>query len=848
MNDNKQPSLFTMMETRAVPINIEDEIRKSYLEYALSVIIGRALPDVRDGLKPVHRRILFAMSEGGNDWNRPYRKSARIVGDVIGKYHPHGDTAVYDAIVRMAQDFSLRYPLVDGQGNFGSIDGDAPAAMRYTEVRLTRLAHEILQDLEKDTVDFVGNYDGSLKEPLVMPTRLPNLLVNGSSGIAVGMATNIPPHSLDEVCAALLATLSNPDITLEELMALIPGPDFPTGGFIYGAEGIGEAYRTGRGLIRLRAKVIVERKGGRDSLIIRELPYQVNKARLIERIAELVKDKKVEGIADIRDESDREGLRVSIMLKKDELPQPILNQLYIHTNMQVTFGINLVAIVNNRPELLSLKDLLYHFLEHRREVILRRTRYELKQAEARAHILDGLLIALDWLDAVITMIRAAATPPEAKQQLMAGLFILKPQRGETLEESRSRYSLSEIQAQAILDMRLQRLTGLERQKIIQEAAELKATIQRLMKILAEEAEVKALIAQELTDLKERYGDGRRTEIVPLAQEFTAEDLIADEEMVVTISHRGYIKRTPLTIYRSQRRGGKGRMGMVTRENDFVSQLYIASTHTVFLVFTNKGRVFWLKVHEIPIGSPTAQGKAIVNLLNLGPEEKAATTLPIKEFSPGVSLIMATQRGIIKKTDLMNFQRPRSGGLIAVSLDEGDELVGVSLAEAGQEILMGTRQGKIIRFPVAQVRDVGRGARGVRGIQVAEDDRVVGMEVIRPEGTILTVTDRGFGKRTKPEKYPAQRRGGLGRLGLRITSRNGQIMGILQVHEDDEIMLVTDGGKVLRLPVRGISVIGRITQGVKLMDAEREERVVSLAKVAEKTDDGEAEPEADLGLS
>jgi DNA gyrase subunit A len=836
-----------MMEARAVPINIEDEIRKSYLEYALSVIIGRALPDVRDGLKPVHRRILFAMSEGGNDWNRPYRKSARIVGDVIGKYHPHGDTAVYDAIVRMAQDFSLRYPLVDGQGNFGSVDGDAPAAMRYTEVRLTRLAHELLQDLDKDTVDFVGNYDGSLKEPLVLPTRLPNLLVNGGSGIAVGMATNIPPHSLDEVCDALLATLNNPDITLEELMAIIPGPDFPTGGFIYGAEGISEAYRTGRGLIRLRAKVIVERKGGRESLIIRELPYQVNKARLIERIAELVKDKKVEGIAEFRDESDREGLRVAILLKKDELAQPILNQLYLHTQMQVTFGINLVAIVHNRPELLSLKDLLHHFLEHRREVILRRTRYELKQAEARAHILDGLLTALDFLDQVIALIRAAANPPEAKQQLMAGRFILKPRRGATLEETQSRYALSEIQAQAILDMRLQRLTGLERQKIIQEAEEVKAAIQRFRQILAEEAQVKALIAQELTELKERYGDGRRTEIVPQAQEFTAEDLIADEDMVVTISHRGYIKRTPLTIYRSQRRGGKGRMGMVTRENDFVSQLYIASTHTFFLVFTNKGRVFWLKVHEIPIGSPAAQGKAIVNLLNLGPEEKAATTLPIKEFVPGVSLVMATQRGIIKKTDLMNFQRPRSGGLIAVSLDEGDELVGVALAEAGQEILMGTRHGKIIRFPAAQVRDVGRGARGVRGIQVADDDRVVGMEVIRPAGTILTVTERGFGKRTKPEKYPAQRRGGLGRLGLRITSRNGQVMGILQVHEDDQIMLVTDGGKVLRLAVNGISVIGRITQGVKLMDAEKEERVVSLAKVAEKTDDGEAEPEADLGL-
>ena len=837
-----------MTETRAVPINIEDEIQKSYLEYALSVIIGRALPDVRDGLKPVHRRILFAMSEGGNDWNRPYRKSARIVGDVIGKYHPHGDTAVYDAMVRMAQDFSLRYPLVDGQGNFGSIDGDSPAAMRYTEVRLTRLAHELLQDLDKDTVDFVGNYDGSLKEPLVMPTRIPNLLINGSSGIAVGMATNIPPHSLDEVCDALLATLNNPDITLEELMAIIPGPDFPTGGFIYGAEGIAEAYRTGRGLIRIRAKVSVEHKGGRDSLIIRELPYQVNKARLIERIAELVKDKKMEGISDIRDESDREGLRVAIMLKKDELPQPILNQLYIHTNMQVTFGINLVAIVHNRPELLSLKDLLHHFLEHRREVILRRTRYELKQAEARAHILEGFLIALDWLDAVIAMIRAAATPPEAKQQLMAGLFILAAQPGVTLEETRSKYALSEIQAQAILEMRLQRLTGLERQKIINEAAEVRATIQRLLQILAEEAQVKALIAQELTDLKERYGDGRRTEIVPQAQEFTAEDLIADEEMVVTISLRSYIKRTPLTIYRSQRRGGKGRMGMITRENDFVSQLYIASTHSFFLVFTNKGRVFWLKVHEIPIGSPTAQGKAIVNLLPFGEGEKLATILPVREFTPGPSLVMATQRGIIKKTDLMNFQRPRSGGIIALSLDAEDELVSAALSEPDQSIVIGTRYGKIIRFPSAEVRDMGRAARGVKGMEVAPEDRVVGMEVLRPGGTILTVTERGFGKRTDPTKYPEHHRKGQGVKGLDITKRNGPIMAILQVNEDDEIMLVTDGGKILRMIAKGVSLIGRVTQGVKLMDLEAEEHVVSVAKVAEKTDDGEPEPETDLGIS
>jgi DNA gyrase subunit A len=836
-----------MTETRAVPINIEDEIRKSYLEYALSVIIGRALPDVRDGLKPVHRRILFAMSEAGNDWNRPYRKSARIVGDVIGKYHPHGDTAVYDAAVRMAQDFSMRYPLVDGQGNFGSIDGDSPAAMRYTEVRLTKLAHELLQDLEKDTVDFVANYDGSMKEPLVMPTRLPNLLINGSSGIAVGMATNIPPHSLDEVCDALLAYLENPDITLTELMAVIPGPDFPTAGFIYGAEGISEAYRSGRGLIRLRARVVVEKKAGRESLVVRELPYQVNKARLIERIAEMVKDKKLEGIADIRDESDREGMRVAILLKKDEAAQTILNQLYQHTQLQVTFGINLVAIVHNRPELLGLKDFLRHFLEHRREVIVRRTKFDLKNAEARAHILTGLLIALDHLDAVITLIRAAANPAEAKQQLMAGMYVTAARPSLSLEETRTQFALSEIQAQAILDMRLQRLTGLERQKIIHEAAEVEAAIQRYRQILAEESEVKGIIAQELKELKERYGDGRRTEIIPQAQDFTDEDLIADEEMVVTFSHRGYIKRTPLTIYRSQRRGGKGRMGMGTRENDFVSQLYIASTHSYFLVFTNKGRLFWLKVHEIPVGMPSAQGKAIVNLLALGPEEKVATILPVKEFVPGPSLVMATRRGLIKKTEIMNFSRPRSGGLIALGLEQGDELVGVALSQEEQSILLGTRQGQIIRFPAEQVRDMGRGARGVRGIKVAEDDRVVGMEVLRPEGTILTVTERGFGKRTDPAKYPQHNRGGKGVKGLHITGRNGPVVKILQVVEDDQIMLVTDGGKIMRIAVKGISVIGRVTQGVKLMDAEAEERVVSLAKVAEKAEEGDSDGEAEPGI-
>ena len=694
------------------------------------------------------------MGEAGNDYNRPYRKSARIVGDVIGKYHPHGDVAVYDAVVRMAQDFSLRYPLVDGQGNFGSIDGDAPAAMRYTEVRLSRLAHELLQDLEKDTVDFVANYDGSMQEPLVLPTRLPNLLVNGGSGIAVGMATNIPPHNLDEVCEALLAYLDNPEITLPELMALIPGPDFPTGGYIYGAEGIAEAYATGKGLIRIRAKVAVEHKGGRETLVVRELPYQVNKARLIERIAEMVKDKKLEGISEIRDESDREGLRVVIQLKKDESHQTILNQLFLHTHMQVTFGINLVAIVQNRPELLNLRDMLRHFLAHRREVIIRRTRFELKQAEARAHILAGLLIALDHLDEVIDLIRAAPDAATAKEQLI------------------SRFALDDIQAQAILDMRLARLTGLERQKIIDEARELEAAIARFRLILSEEAQVKALIAEELKELKEKFGDSRRTEIIPVAQDFTDEDLIADEEMVVTISHRSYIKRTPLNIYRSQRRGGKGRTGMLTRENDFVSQLYVATMHSYFLVFTNTGRVFWIKVHEIPAGSPTAQGKAVVNLLQLAMEDKLATIFPIKEFVEGVSLVMATKHGIIKKTELMNFSRPRKGGIIAINLDEGDELVGVGLAEPEQDIFLGTRQGKVIRFLSSEVRDMGRAARGVKGIDLSGKDTVVNMEVVQPEDIILTVTERGFGKRTRADAYPQHHRGGQGVKGLHITSKNG----------------------------------------------------------------------------
>lgn len=812
-------SLFDPMD-RVVQVNIEDEIRKSYLEYALSVIIGRALPDVRDGLKPVHRRILFAMSEAGNDYNKPYKKSARIVGDVIGKYHPHGDTAVYDAIVRMAQDFSLRYPLVDGQGNFGSVDGDAPAAMRYTEVRMTRLAAELLQDLDKETVDFVPNYDGSLQEPLVLPARAPNLLINGSSGIAVGMATNIPPHNLAEVCDALLALIRQPDIDLEELLAIIPGPDFPTAGFIYGAAGIAEAYRTGKGIIRLRARTEIETRGGRDYIIITELPYQVNKAKLIERIAELVKERKIEGISDIRDESDREGMRVVITLRRDELYQPILNQLFAHTQMQITYGINLVAIVNNRPEVLSLKGLLLEFLKHRREVIVRRTRYDLRKAEERAHILAGLKIALDHLDQIIALIRAAASPATARGQLMEN------------------FELTEVQAQAILDMRLQRLTGLERQKIMDEYEQVLAAIARYKEILASPALVDKIIEEDLVELRERYGDPRRTEIIPEASEFTVEDLIADEEMVVTVSHQGYIKRNSLSLYRSQRRGGKGRTGMAIRENDFVSQLYIASTHSFFLIFSNQGRVYWLKVHEIPQASPSARGKAIVNLLNFGPQEKLATVLPVREFTPGHYLIMVTSRGIVKKTDLMNFSRPRAGGLIACTLDPGDELVSVALTDGKREVFLATRQGKVVRFHEEDVRDTGRQARGVKGMNVAEDDAIVGMEILTAEGAILTVTANGYGKRTRREEYRLQHRGGRGLLAMRITERNGPVVGLLQVTEDDEVMLITDRGKIIRLPVSGISLIGRVTQGVKLIDTEPGERVVSIARLAEKGDDAE----------
>ncbi|MBW1769906.1 MAG: DNA gyrase subunit A [Deltaproteobacteria bacterium] len=802
---------------RHVEVKIEDEIKRSYLDYAMSVIIGRALPDVRDGLKPVHRRILFAMRELKNDWNKPNKKSARIVGDVIGKYHPHGDTAVYDTIVRMAQDFSLRYPLVNGQGNFGSVDGDAAAAMRYTEVRLTRLAHEMLEDLDKETVDFAPNYDETLTEPLVLPAKLPNLLINGSSGIAVGMATNIPPHNLTEIIDATVALIDNADISTEELMTSLPGPDFPTSGIIHGRQGIKDAYKTGRGIIKLRARVMIEkdRRTGRESIIVNEIPYQVNKARLIEKISELIREKRIEGIKYVRDESDREGMRIVIALKKDEISGVIINQLHAYTQMESTFGIILLAIVDRQPQLLPLKELLGHFVEHRKEVIARRTRYDLAKAEARAHILEGLKMALDHIDAVVDMIRSSKTPAEAKERLIA------------------RLELTEIQAQAILDMRLQRLTGLERDKIQEEYKETIQAIARYREILASERLVLNIIKEELADLKERYGDERRTEIVKRADDISIEDMIVEEDMVVTVSHAGYIKRNAITLYNSQRRGGKGKTGMGTKEEDFVDRLFVASTHDTFLFFTSLGRVYWRKVHELPQAGRLARGKAIVNLLALEDGEKLATVLPIRSFDPGHTVILATKGGTVKKTDIMAYSRPRSGGIIALNLLSGDELIAARITDGTQNAFLGSRYGKSIRFHESKVRPMGRVSRGVRGMRLAEGDYIVGMEVLTDGKTLMTVTENGYGKRTSIDEYPIRNRGGMGVITIKTTERNGMVVAILLVTDEDDLMLMTDRGKIIRMPVKDISVIGRNTQGVRLIGMNPGERVVSAARLAEK---------------
>jgi DNA gyrase subunit A len=830
--------------TNKTAVNIEDEMKRCYMDYAMSVIIGRALPDVRDGLKPVHRRCLFAMHEMGNDYNKAYKKSARVVGDVIGKYHPHGDTAAYDTIVRMAQDFSLRYPLVDGQGNFGSVDGDSPAAMRYTEIRMQQLTHELLNDLEKETVEMGPNYDGSLEEPLVLPAKFPNLLVNGSSGIAVGMATNIPPHNLTEVIDGIIAYIANPALTVDELMAYVPGPDFPTGGFIYGREGIIQGYRTGRGIVQMRARAFIEtqKKSERQSIVITEIPYQVNKANLIIKIAELVREKKLEGISDIRDESDRDGMRIVIELKRDEEPQIILNHLYKQTQMQCSFGINMLAIVNGRPKLLSLKDAISHFVDHRREIVTRRTIFELKKAEARAHILEGLKIALDWLDAVIELIRASKNPEEAKAGLMAGYFsdaTYLTKLGIADATFEPTVQLSEKQAQAILEMRLQRLTGLERDKILTEYAELLKFIERLKEILGSEAEIFKIIVAELTELKEKFGDERRTEIVDRSAEISLEDTIVEEDMVVTISHTGYIKRSPVTLYRAQRRGGKGKTGMKTKEEDFVENLFIASSKDFMLFFTDTGRVYQIKVYEIPEGSRTARGKAIVNLLNLQEGEKITAILSLKGFDDDRFLMMATRQGIVKKSPIREYANIRTGGIYAVNLDEGDKLISVSLTDGKRDVLLASKNGKSIRFKEEDARPIGRVSRGVRGMALEGDDAVIGMEIITDQptsSTIFTVTENGFGKRTELTEYPLQGRGGKGVITIKTSERNGCVVDIKQVTMENDLMLITDQGKILRLPVSGVSVIGRNTQGVTLMVTEPEERIVAVAKLAEKDDD------------
>jgi DNA gyrase subunit A len=805
---------------RAPEVSIEKEMKKSYLDYAMSVIIGRALPDVRDGLKPVHRRVLFAMGELKNDWNKAYKKSARIVGDVIGKYHPHGDAAVYDTIVRLAQDFSMRYPLVDGQGNFGSIDGDPPAAMRYTEIRMQRMAHEMLEDLDKETVDFIPNYDESLSEPAVLPAKIPNLLINGSAGIAVGMATNIPPHNLSEVVNALRVLIDNPQITCDELMTHIPGPDFPTGGLIYGRGGIREAYTTGRGIIRVRARVMVEKdkRNPADTLVVTELPYQVNKARLIEKIAELVRDKAIEGIKYVRDESDREGMRIAIGLKKEGVAAVIINQLYKNTRMETTFGVNFLAIVNNRPELLNLKAVLGYFVLHRKEIVIRRTRFDLAKAEARAHILEGLKIALDHLDEVVALIRNSASPAEARERLM------------------TTYALSEIQAQAILDMRLQRLTGLERDKIVAEYTNVLMDIARFKEILASERRVLQIIKDELAEIQQQYGDRRLTEIVEETREISIEDMIAEEDMVVTISKRGYIKRNPITLYRSQRRGGKGLTAMGTREDDFVERLFVASTHHMFLFFTSLGKVYWCKCYDIPQAGRLSLGKAIVNLLNMEEHEKLATVLAVPEFTPGAFVLMATKKGLVKKTDIMAYSRPRAGGIIAVNLLEGDELIAARITDGTMNVFLGSAEGKAIRFLESDVRPSGRVASGVRGMKFTEGDHLVAMEVLNHGQTLFAVTENGFGKRTSIDEYPVHKRGGKGVIAIKANQRNGKVVAILVVDEEDDVMFMTTIGKVIRTRIKEISVISRNTQGVKLMGMDVGERVVGAARLGEKDED------------
>ncbi|MEE9913848.1 MAG: DNA gyrase subunit A [Deltaproteobacteria bacterium] len=813
-------------------VNIEDEMKKSYMDYSMSVIIGRALPDVRDGLKPVHRRILYSMYETGYRHNKPYKKCARIVGDIMGKYHPHGDAAIYDTMVRMAQDFSLRYMLIDGQGNFGSIDGDPPAAMRYTESRLARISDEVMADLEKETVDFVPNYDESLTEPSILATRLPLLLLNGTSGIAVGMATNIPPHNLTEIINGTIELIKNPKMIVEELMKHIHGPDFPTAGFINGREGILSAYKTGRGIIRVRARALIEKnaRNDRESIVVTELPYQVNKATLIEKIAELVRDKKIAGVSDLRDESDREGIRVVIDLKRDENSAIILNQLYKFTQMEVSFGIIMLAISEGRPQVFNLKEVLEKFIAFRQEVVVRRTRFELARAKERAHILEGYIIALNNIDEIIKVIKAAKTPNEASVALCA------------------KFSLSEIQAKAILEMRLQRLTGLERDKIDAEYKEVTALIAKLAGILADPQKVLKVIVDELTEIRDKYGDERRTEIVASTEDINIEDMIVEEDVVVTISHAGYIKRNAVSLYKSQHRGGRGKVGMGTKEEDFVEKIFIASTHHYLLVFTDAGKVYWLKVYQIPQAGRAAKGKAMVNLINLAPGEKVRATLPVKEFVSDKFVVLVTKKGILKKTDLTAYSNPRQGGIIAISIDETDELVDVQLTNGDQDIFLATRLGMAIRFKEDEVRDMGRTARGVRGINLDEGDDVIGVDIPAQNTFMLTVSENGFGKCTPIDEYRVQSRGGKGTINLKTVAKVGNVSGVLQVQGEENIMLISNAGKVIRLKVQEVPVNHRVTQGVKLIDLEPEEKLVGVARTtqeAEGPDDGSGEDETDV---
>ena len=855
-----------------IPVNIEDEMRRSYLDYSMSVIIGRALPDVRDGLKPVHRRVLYAMNDLGNYHNRAYKKSARVVGDVIGKYHPHGDTAVYDAMVRLAQEWSLRYLLVDGQGNFGSVDGDSPAAMRYTEVRMDRLAEEMLSDIDKETVDFGPNYDDSTVEPLVLPSKFPNLLVNGSTGIAVGMTTNIPPHNMTEVLDGTLHLIDHPEATVRDLMQFIPGPDFPTAGFISGREGIVRAYETGRGQITLRARTEIEtsKKGDREAIIVTEIPYQVNKARLIEKIADLVREKKLEGISDIRDESDRQGMRIVIELKRDAMSAVVLNNLFANTPLETTFGAVMLAIDAGQPRTLTLKELLERFISHRRDVVTRRSRYELRKARARRHIVEGLLVAQDLIDLVVSLIRASRDPDEARWGLMNILspalyeherfknlqridyekakaqmeLLVSRARNEVpsyggLEHKYEGSGFSEEQAKNILEMRLQRLTGLQREELFRELVDLIREILRLEDILGNESSLLNVIKTELAEIRERYGDKRRTEITGAVDEITSEDLIAEETMVVTLSHTGYVKRSPLSEYRAQKRGGRGKTGATTKEDDFVTDLFVASTHAFLMPITNKGRLYSLKVHEIPSAGRTSRGKAIVNLVQFTEGERLAQVLVTREFAENQFVFFVTKRGVVKRTDLSAFANVRSSGIIALGIDDGDELVAVKITDGSKDILLSTAMGMSIRFLESEVRSMGRQAYGVKGITLEDGDEVVGADVVEKDTTILTVTENGYGKRTEEAEYRQQGRGGKGIIDIKATERNGKVVGLVQVTDKDEVMLVTNGGMLIRMKAKEISVIGRNTQGVRLIALESaDEKVTGISKLPESDEETE----------